>query len=71
MTIQKPELVAAASVKAMRVLVDETKGNPKALKRRLAELDVKADRILASLIFEILDWTDTTETGKVESWKHT
>ena len=66
MTIQKPELVAAASVKAMRVLVTETRGNPKALKRRLAELGVKADRILASLIFEILDWTDTTETGKVE-----
>jgi len=66
MTLKLPELVAAASVKSMCALVDETKGNPKALKRRLAELDVKADRILASLIFEILDWTDTTETGKVE-----
>jgi hypothetical protein len=50
----------------MRALVDETKGNPKALKRRLAELDAKADRILAGLLFDLLDWSDPMEAGKVE-----
>ena len=66
MTLKLPELVAAASVKSMCALVDGTKGNSKVLKRRLAELDRKADRILAALLFELLDWSDPMETGKVE-----
>jgi len=66
MTLKLPDLVAAASVKAMCALVDETKGNSKQLKRRLTQLDAKADRILAALLFELLDWTDTMEPGKVE-----